>query len=30
VDARSFTQVSGLPFQAGQLADAIKEEIDRA
>lgn len=26
VDARSYTQVTGLPFKAEQLADAIKEE----
>jgi 2-oxoglutarate ferredoxin oxidoreductase subunit alpha len=28
VDARSFTQVRGLPFKAEQLADALKEAID--
>ena len=28
VDARSYTQVSGLPFKAEQLATALKEAID--
>jgi 2-oxoglutarate ferredoxin oxidoreductase subunit alpha len=28
VDARSFTQVRGLPFKAEQLADALEEAID--
>ncbi|WP_037574993.1 2-oxoacid:acceptor oxidoreductase subunit alpha [Phaeacidiphilus oryzae] len=28
VDARSFTQVRGLPFKAEQLADAIKAELE--
>ncbi|WP_432097556.1 2-oxoacid:acceptor oxidoreductase subunit alpha [Streptomyces sp. bgisy100] len=28
VDARSFTQVNGMPFKAEQLADVLKEAID--
>ncbi|ALM38441.1 hypothetical protein SFR_1826 [Streptomyces sp. FR-008] len=28
VDAQSFTQVTGLPFKAEQLATALKEALD--